>query len=39
MSSATFDKLMVLLGPGLTFQGTRMRKPVAPEERLAVTVR
>jgi len=39
MSSATFDKLMILLGPSLTFQDTRMRKPVPPEDRLAVTVR
>jgi len=39
MSSVTFYKLMVLLGPSLTFQDTRMRKPVPPEERLAVTVR
>jgi hypothetical protein len=39
MSSATFDKVMVLLGPSLTFQDTRMRKSVPPEERLAVTLR
>ena len=39
MSSATFDKLMVLLGPSLTFQDTRMRKSLPPEERLAVTLR
>ena len=38
MSSATFDKLVALLGPGLTFQDTRMRKSVPPEERLAVTL-
>jgi hypothetical protein len=38
MSSATFDKLLVLLGPSLTFQDTRMRKSVPPEERLAVTL-
>ena len=37
MSSATFDKLLVLLGPSLTFQDTRMRKSGAPEERLSVT--
>jgi len=39
MSSATFDKLMILLAPGLTFQDTNMRKSVPPEERLAVTLR
>jgi hypothetical protein len=39
MSAATFDKLLVLLGPSLTFQDTRMRKSVPPEERLAVTLR
>jgi hypothetical protein len=39
MSSATFDKLLVLLGPSLTFQDTRMRESVPPEERLAVTLR
>jgi len=39
MSSATFDKLLVLLGPSLTFQYTRMQESVPPEERLAVTLR
>jgi len=39
MSTATFDKLLVLLGPSLTFQDTRMKKSVLPEERLAVTLR
>jgi hypothetical protein len=38
MSSATFDKLLVLLGPGLTFRDTSLRKFVPPEERLAVTL-
>jgi hypothetical protein len=39
MSSATFDKLLVLLGPSFTFQDTRTRKSAPPEERLAVTLR
>jgi hypothetical protein len=39
MSSATFDKLLVLLGPSLIYQNTRMRMSVPPEERLAVTLR
>jgi hypothetical protein len=38
MSSATFDKQLVLVGPSLTFQDTRMRKSVPPEEKLAVTL-
>jgi len=39
MSTATFDKLLVLLGPSLTFQDTRMTNSVPLEERLAVTLR
>ena len=39
MSSATFDKLLVLLGPSLAFQYTRHRNSVAAEEKLAVTLR
>ena len=39
MSGATFDRLMVLLVPSLTFQGTRMIKSVPPEQRSAVTLR
>ena len=39
VSSATFDKLLVLLGPSLTFQDTKMRKSVPPEERSAMTLK
>jgi len=39
MSSATFRKLLGLLGPKLTFQNTRMRKSVPPEEKSATTLR
>jgi len=39
MSSATFDKLLVLLDPSLAFQDSRMRKSLPSEERLAVTLR
>jgi hypothetical protein len=39
MSSATFDKHVVLLGPGLTFQDNRMRNSLSAEERLAVTLK
>jgi hypothetical protein len=38
MSTATFDKLLVLFGPSLTFQITRMRKSVPPGEKLTVTL-
>jgi hypothetical protein len=38
MSTAPFDKLLVLLGTSLTFQDTRMRNSVPPEERLSVTL-
>jgi len=38
MSTATFDKLLVLLGPSLTFHDTRMRKSIPTEERLAVAL-
>jgi len=37
LSSATFDKLLVLLGPSITFQDTRKRKSMPPEEMLAMT--
>jgi hypothetical protein len=39
MSSAAFYKLLALLGPSLTFQDTRIRKSVPPEERSATTLR
>jgi hypothetical protein len=38
MSGATFDKLLVLLAPSLTFQDTRIRKSLPPEERKAMTL-
>jgi hypothetical protein len=38
MSSATFDQLLVVLGPHLMFQGTNMKKFMPPEERLTVTL-
>jgi hypothetical protein len=38
MCSATFDKLLVLFGPSLTFQDTRMRNSVPLEQRLAVAL-
>jgi len=39
VSSATFDKLLVLFGPRVTFQDARKRKSVPPEERLTMTGR
>ena len=39
MSSATFDKLLVLFGPRVTFQDSRKRNFVPPEERLTMTGR
>jgi hypothetical protein len=33
MSGATLDKLLVLLGPSLTFQDSRIRKSLPQEER------
>jgi len=39
MCSATFDKMLVLLGPSLTFQDNRIRKSVPPEERFAGALR
>jgi len=39
MSSATFDNLLVLLGPSLTFQDTRMRNSLPPEEKSAMALR
>jgi len=38
MSSVTFDKPLVLLPPSLTFQDTKRRRSVPPEESLAVTL-
>jgi len=35
MYSATFDKLLVLLGPSLTFQDTRMRKVRATRRKVS----
>jgi len=31
MSGASFDKLLILLGPSLTFQDTKIRKSLPPE--------
>jgi len=39
MSSATFDKLLVLLGPSLTFQDNGMRKSVPPEKNVSSDIK
>jgi hypothetical protein len=36
VSSAIFDKLLVLLGPNVTFQDARKRKFLPPEEKIAM---
>ena len=38
MSTATFDKLLVLFGPSLTFQDTRMRVPPKEARARAILV-
>lgn len=39
MSMKSYDELIKLIGPRITFKTTNMRKPISPEERLAVTLR
>jgi len=39
MSIESFDKLIVLVGPQITYENTRLRLSVPPQERLAVTLR
>ena len=39
MSIESFDKLLVLVGPRITYENTRLRLSVPPQERLAVTLR
>jgi hypothetical protein len=36
MSIESFDKLLVLVGPRITYENTRLRLSVPPQERLAV---
>jgi len=39
MSVKSFDMLLELLKPTITYQNTNMRLAIPPEERLAVTLR
>jgi len=39
MSVESFDKLLVLFGARITYENTRLRLSVPPQERLAVTLR
>ena len=39
MSPATFDNLLSRVGPSITKQSTRLRKPISAGERLAVALR
>ena len=39
MSPATFDNLLCRVGPSITKQSTRLRKPISAGERLAVALR
>jgi len=39
MGIESFDKLLVLVGPQITNENTRLRQSVPPQERLAITLR
>jgi len=39
MSIESFDKLLVLVGPRITYEKTRLRLSVPPQERMAETLR
>lgn len=39
MSVKSFDELLKIVGPKITYQDTTWRKCVPPEERLSVTLR
>ena len=39
MDAATFDELLAMVRPHITFRDTNMRKAISPGERLAVTLR
>lgn len=39
MDAASFDELVEILRPRIQRQRTRLREPISPEERLAVTLR
>lgn len=39
MDAGTFDQLLEMVGPLITYQDTNMRKAISPGERLALTLR
>jgi hypothetical protein len=39
MTCSSFDELLSIIGPKITYRNTMMRAPVPPDERLAVTQR
>ena len=39
MSEGSFEKLLTLVEPRITYQDIRLRLAVGPEERLTVTLR
>ena len=39
MDAATFDELLQMVGPLITYQDTNMRQSISPGERLALTLR
>lgn len=39
MSCKTFDELLSIIGPRITYQNTTMRMSVSPKERLSVTLK
>lgn len=39
MSKSSFDELLGIVGPSITYKDTKWRNAVPPEERLSVTLR
>ena len=39
MDVVTFDELLHMVGPLVTYQDTRLQKAIPPSERLALTLR
>ena len=39
MTTSTFEELIAIVGPSISKKTTRMRTPISPEEKLAVTLR
>lgn len=39
MTKSSFDELLGIVGPSITYSDTKWRKCIPPEERLSVTLR